>query len=218
MIPHNMPQGLKRFLFPFSKREPTESDRYASYYERVFATCIDMGCLFFVLFEPFAWLSRIVYGKKAPDLALEQGANLSWQQAIDIYVRSDLFSLVLLNIVFQLVIIGIVLITCQRAFGTTPGRYLIGIKLVSAKTETEPSLFQLIIRYLGYFISLPPLMLGYIWCLWDKKRQTWHDKIAGTVMLDLRPHGWYWQQVKRGYALLRGKTAAQNTPKDTTSE
>lgn len=183
---------------------PSPRDRYAGYHARVLSSTIDLSCLFFLLFEPFAWLGRLLYGNSAPALALEQGANMSWQQVIEIYVRSDIGMLMFANFGLQLLGIAILLISCQYGFGTTPGRYLLGLRLVDAKTEEEPSLFQLIRRFLGYFIAFPPLMLGYIWCSWDAKRQTWHDKIAGTVVLDERPNGWYWQQVKRLYRKLRG--------------
>ncbi|HNR59128.1 MAG TPA: RDD family protein [Methanothrix sp.] len=29
-----------------------------------------------------------------------------------------------------------------------------------------------------------PNLLGYIWVLFDKKRQGWHDKIAGTYVVN----------------------------------
>lgn len=199
-----MKPQIKRFLFPFSQHEPSPRDRYAGYYERVFASTIDLAVLFFLLYEPFAWVSRLLYGSASPQQALADGANMSWQQAVALYVQSEQGVLVIINFFLQIVVIGVLVISCERVFGTTPGRYLVGLKLVDARTEEAPTLFQLIRRFLGYFVSLPPLMLGYIWCSWDKKRQTWHDKIGGTVILDLRPRGWYWAQAKRLYRKARG--------------
>lgn len=34
------------------------------------------------------------------------------------------------------------------------------------------------------FLSGLPLYLGYAWMLWDSQRQGWHDKTAGTLVLD----------------------------------
>ena len=28
-----------------------------------------------------------------------------------------------------------------------------------------------------------PLGLGYLWAIWDKQKQGWHDKMAGTVVV-----------------------------------
>lgn len=201
---------LHRFLFPFAKREPLPQSRYANYHARVFSSTIDVTCLFFLLFEPFAWLTQALYGENGPGSALREGADMTWQQVVDTYLGAGSIGLMLVNTIVQLLIMGALMISCQYGFGTTPGRYIVGLKLADAKTGKDPTLWQLIRRFLGYFVSLPPLMLGYIWCSWDKKRQTWHDKIGGTVVLDMRPQGWYWAQVKRGWNKLRGK--AEITP------
>ena len=55
--------------------------------------------------------------------------------------------------------------------------------IVDEKTGGKPSLGQLIIRYLGYFVSLVPLGLGYFWVAFDKKKQGFHDKLANTVVV-----------------------------------
>ena len=39
-------------------------------------------------------------------------------------------------------------------------------------------------RTLGYAVSVFFVtFLGFLWALWDKKNQAWHDKIAGTVVI-----------------------------------
>jgi uncharacterized RDD family membrane protein YckC len=37
-------------------------------------------------------------------------------------------------------------------------------------------------RYFARILSSIPLGLGYFWMLWDSKKQTWHDKLARTVV------------------------------------
>ncbi len=65
----------------------------------------------------------------------------------------------------------------------TPGKMAISAKIVDANTGARASTGQLIGRYLGYFISGIPLGLGIIWVAFDKRKQGWHDKIAGTVVV-----------------------------------
>ena len=65
----------------------------------------------------------------------------------------------------------------------TPGKIAIDAKIVDAKTGGKPSLMQYVIRYIGYIISTIPLCLGFFWIAWDKKKQGWHDKLAGTVVV-----------------------------------
>lgn len=65
----------------------------------------------------------------------------------------------------------------------TLGKMLTNIKIVDAKTGCSPTLKQYIIRYLGYFVSSIPLGLGCLWVAWDPKKQSWHDKMAGTLVI-----------------------------------
>lgn len=71
----------------------------------------------------------------------------------------------------------------------TPGKMAIKAQIVDAKTGEAPTTMQLVIRYVGYFISALPLCLGYIWIVFDDRRQGWHDKMAGTVVVRPVRHG-----------------------------
>lgn len=68
----------------------------------------------------------------------------------------------------------------------TPGKMAVGAKIVDAKTLGRPSTGQLIGRYLGYYVSIIPLFLGLIWVGIDAKKQGFHDKLAGTVVIRSR--------------------------------
>lgn len=65
----------------------------------------------------------------------------------------------------------------------TPGKMLVSAIIVDAKTGSKPSHGQFLIRYLGYFVALVPLGLGFLWIAFDEKKQGWHDKMAGTVVV-----------------------------------
>ena len=65
----------------------------------------------------------------------------------------------------------------------TPGKLALSVKIVDAKTGNNPTVSQSIIRYIGYYVSLIPLGLGFLWVVWDSKKQGWHDKMAGTVVI-----------------------------------
>jgi uncharacterized RDD family membrane protein YckC len=67
--------------------------------------------------------------------------------------------------------------------GQTVGKDLMGIKVVR-KDGQPPGWVWAFVRYIGYIISGVVLSLGFIWILVDKKRQGWHDKIAGTYAID----------------------------------
>lgn len=65
----------------------------------------------------------------------------------------------------------------------TPGKMATKLTIVDATTGGKPSTGQFIGRYLGYFVSMIPLFLGIIWVGIDKRKQGWHDKLAGTVVI-----------------------------------
>ncbi len=65
----------------------------------------------------------------------------------------------------------------------TPGKMATKLTIVDAKTGEKPSTGQFIGRYLGYFVSMIPLFLGIIWVGIDKRKQGWHDKLSGTVVI-----------------------------------
>lgn len=65
----------------------------------------------------------------------------------------------------------------------TPGKMAFRLKIVDAKTGGPVSVGRLVGRYLGYYVSAIPLLLGMIWVGFDKKKQGWHDKLAGTVVV-----------------------------------
>ena len=65
----------------------------------------------------------------------------------------------------------------------TPGKMAIRAKIVDAHTGEKPSKTQFIGRYFAYFVSFVPLCLGFFWVAFDKRKQGWHDKLAGTVVV-----------------------------------
>lgn len=65
----------------------------------------------------------------------------------------------------------------------TPGKMVVAARVIDARTGGPLTLGQSIIRYLGYFLSTIPLGLGLLWVAFDPKKQGWHDKLAGTVVV-----------------------------------
>ncbi len=77
--------------------------------------------------------------------------------------------------------IAIILLWVYRS--TSPGKMVFSARIVDAKTGGAPSTRQCVVRYLGYFVSLVPLGLGFLWIAFDRRKQGWHDKLAGTVVI-----------------------------------
>jgi uncharacterized RDD family membrane protein YckC len=65
----------------------------------------------------------------------------------------------------------------------TPGKMMLGLKVVDAKTGNTLRTGQAILRYIGYYVATIPLGIGLIWVALDERKQGWHDKMANTVVL-----------------------------------
>ncbi|MBA3582493.1 MAG: RDD family protein [Gammaproteobacteria bacterium] len=65
----------------------------------------------------------------------------------------------------------------------TPGKMVLGLKIVDAKTLGKPSTAQNVGRYFSYLLSTVVLFLGFFWVGWDTRKQGWHDKLAGTLVI-----------------------------------
>ena len=66
--------------------------------------------------------------------------------------------------------------------GQTPGKIMMGLQVVS--TDGSPvSWGQALLRYVGYVINVIIFLLGFFWIVLDRRRQGWHDKLAGTYVL-----------------------------------
>jgi uncharacterized RDD family membrane protein YckC len=65
----------------------------------------------------------------------------------------------------------------------TPGKMMLSVKIVDASTGQPLRPGQSILRYVGYFVATVPLCLGLVWVAFDPRKQGWHDKLAGTVVV-----------------------------------
>ena len=65
----------------------------------------------------------------------------------------------------------------------TPGKMMFSARIIDADTGDVPSSGQWLLRYLGYFVSMLGLGLGFLWVGIDRRKQGWHDKIARTVVV-----------------------------------
>jgi uncharacterized RDD family membrane protein YckC len=70
--------------------------------------------------------------------------------------------------------------------GQTVGMRAMKIRVIDAQTAGRVDYSRCVVRYLVSILS--GLALGYFWMLWDPRRQTWHDKAAGTVVVPVLLH------------------------------
>ncbi|HEX3607378.1 MAG TPA: RDD family protein [Candidatus Dormibacteraeota bacterium] len=65
----------------------------------------------------------------------------------------------------------------------TPGQIALGMRILRVDNGAPLDAGKAVIRYIGYIIAVLPFGLGLIWAGFDPRKQGWHDKIAGTVVV-----------------------------------
>ena len=141
---------------------------YVGFWARVLATLIDTAIVSVVTW-PFL--------DRAYDGLLNLQADTSLSTALTMS-RSDIVSL-------ALAAIGIILFWMARQ--ATPGKMVIRAQIVDATTLAKPTTRQVLLRYLGYYVSMIALFAGFVWVAIDPRKQGWHDKMANTVVIRQLP-------------------------------
>jgi uncharacterized RDD family membrane protein YckC len=67
--------------------------------------------------------------------------------------------------------------------GQTIGKRALGIRVIDYRTGGPLGFGRAVLRYFARILSALPCLLGYFWMLWDKERQTWHDKLISDVVV-----------------------------------
>lgn len=135
-----------------------EDLQYVGFWARFWAMLVDTLILMMVIYPIF----YLIYG----DAFMYEASNLSLTNNLINYVMP--FFAILIFWHYK---------------SATPGKMMIKATIVDATSYEQPSMKQYVIRNLGYIVSLLPLGLGYLWVGWDKRKQSWHDKMAHTLVV-----------------------------------
>jgi uncharacterized RDD family membrane protein YckC len=141
---------------------PPSEPKYAGFWLRFGASVLDI----IVLLAIIAPIEIAVFGLEYPSLAMA-GKTL----AVDIWI--------------QLVLPLLAMIVLWRYRSATPGLMLVSAKIVDASTLAPASVGKLTARAVALLVMwllLVPL-IGVLWIAFDRRKQGWHDKIAGTVVI-----------------------------------
>ena len=65
----------------------------------------------------------------------------------------------------------------------TPGKMMLKLKIVNASDFGAMSTGQAFGRYFAYIPAALVLCIGFLWVAFDARKQGWHDKLAGTVVI-----------------------------------
>jgi uncharacterized RDD family membrane protein YckC len=67
--------------------------------------------------------------------------------------------------------------------GQTLGKKAAGIRVIDFAGGGPIGVGRAIGRYFARWLSGLAIGLGYLWMLWDKEKQTWHDKLTNSIVV-----------------------------------
>lgn len=135
-----------------------EDLQYVGFWARFWASVVDVILLMMIIYPLF----YLIYG----DAFIEKAADFSF-----------------INNVVGYILPFMAILIFWHYKSATPGKMLLKAKIVDVETLEKPTMKQYVIRNFAYLISFIPFGLGYLWAGWDAKKQTWHDKLAHTVVV-----------------------------------
>lgn len=134
--------------------------QYAGAWRRFGALMIDLFLVATII--GFGILAWITVSEETP----EWGSRF-----VNVWVTGTLIIAVLLKIVLDAELRG------------TPGLHLMDCLLVDIHTGNAITLGQSAKRTLGIPLAILPALLGLAWIIWDRRKQGWHDKLGGAVVI-----------------------------------
>jgi uncharacterized RDD family membrane protein YckC len=78
------------------------------------------------------------------------------------------------------ILIGVYYVFFWMRYAATPGMMVLQIRIIR-KENLPLTIVRAILRFIGLQISCITI-IGGLWMLWDKNKQMWHDKLAGTYV------------------------------------
>ncbi len=146
---------------------------------------------------------KIIEKFKREDLSLASNLNRGLAFMLDELIVSMLFAVIYWNkfaaagtfeqtllLVNNLVLQVIILKVAYQSFfvwmyGATLGKLAFRIRVISIDLLDNPNLFISILRANVRIISEWILYLGFLWGLLNPAKQTWHDKMARTLVINV---------------------------------
>jgi uncharacterized RDD family membrane protein YckC len=146
--------------------EPSSFDindvQYAGFWVRFAATIIDT--ILFVLIT-------------LPALSFYYGPD---------YWFAESMVLGMFDVVMNYVFPAVVVFLFWYYKSATPGKMMLGLKVISLGDRQELSVGQIIGRYFGYYLSSLILCVGFIMVAFSDRKQGLHDRLANTTVVKTR--------------------------------
>lgn len=175
--------------------------RYANLSTRLISNLVDCLMLIFLMIPYSFIVNLILFNGQSPgdelslimkniseteiDLIKTQGYfnTILANKTIQNFIAEGKAPLVIIQFIFQIVLISLYILISWLNWGTTIGKKVFSIKICNQKDMGPASKLQLIVRFFSYIISAMPFFLGILFIGVNKRKRALHDYISGTVVI-----------------------------------
>jgi len=158
-VKHNFPEG--------QNTEPSAGFKYVGFWVRFLAFVVDSIAIMILL----AIVAMFI------PVSSEPGTDLSSLEEVQ-----GAILLALPRMGLDALLSALVFLLLWNYIRSSLGKLIFKAYILD-KSGRKASFTQLLVRYFGYFISLACFGLGFLWIAFDPKKQGWHDKMAGTIVV-----------------------------------
>ncbi len=175
-------------LYPKKTPQPEAAPgvAYATFNRRMWAQTIDSFLVVLLLAPPIEWIASWMFGPMPPidtQALMEMLMTQGLRPVIDALSASGLIMRWLAGSVVELGVLGVLTVLFWDYFSATPGKMLLRLAVLDARTLHTISNRQAMVRFFAYFASTIPFLIGFFWVVVSRRRQAWHDLIAHTVVV-----------------------------------
>lgn len=147
---------------------------YAGFWRRLGGNVVDSIITALLAGIPAFVVSFIILNT-APDVAFTQEQVQEQEDA-------GLIATLVSGAIYLLIFVGYYVFL--NASGGTWGKRIFGMRLELADTGEDIGIGRALTRLVVSIASGLVLYVGYLWVIWDPRKQTWHDKAAGSVVVE----------------------------------
>ncbi len=157
--------------------------RYAGFWVRFVASMIDTV----VVGLPLVYLIYIISNGNYMNIAslldafkTAQAGNVNMTMY---YLNQNGHNSLFWEVVTETLLAFVVTVFWKNFRGATPGKKIMKIKIVDAKTLQPISTSQALVRFIGYIISTLPLCFGFVMIAFRDDKRGIHDLLAKTCVI-----------------------------------
>jgi uncharacterized RDD family membrane protein YckC len=175
---------LFKFIFKkFNPKPRKDNLKYGSNIQRYFSLLSDLLILILLVkFTEPIFLKIFPLSEKNFDIFHKNQMNLKLLPEEMKIINDFKIRFIIFQLSTMITVLSSLLISWYYLGGSI-GQILFGLRIINDKNGLPMTNKQMIKRFVFSIINVLTIMIGFLYSLFDKKRQSIHDKISGTVIV-----------------------------------